>query len=682
MNLSEKIKNRIKKEALDDINQRNLINEINLYVQTEKIPSQEKLSFGLKDVSLSQNTALVFADLAPRYNWGHPCQHRLYNAETGDLYEVRDADFPPMEYFTNFETFEPVHEPVKQIDSVQMKAGRFLGSTVPAINEALSCAPGNRYAILFSGLSNNRHTNDLEFMYRTLIDIYGFEAEKIYVLNHNGTVDYFGDPHPVVKWPGDNTPYRMIVNGPGTKSAFDNVLGKIAAKIGRYDFLFIHTNNHGGHNGESCICCYPESGGSWIPYYSSEFAAKLKNTLPTFASLMVVMEQCHSGGFLNPIIKSSPAITTHVAAACEELRSSIGGANFDPFAFDWIAGVTGKHPDGSALKQIVDADYDGAVSAAEAFVYANAVHDAYDTPVVDDYPAGCGTRMFLGFPNLLVSNNLYIKRSNFAAIHYGNKGLLGQAASFNPDRGNSGLWIEGSTDGSECGGIFANGNTLCLWSPGDNDILRVYDEDSFYLPNPLPKFEIAGNGNVGIGVPVPASMLHVLGRITAGRNFDGFSGGITFLPGDGYAWFHIDNGPAGARPLGRLRISYGANPGEQEVISILQNGTVGIRTSAPRGTLDVNGTIVQRGTMLHADHVLNQGYDLESIDEHTEFMLKEKRLKAIPLSTKDEGGNDILEYGSYIKGIIEELEKAHLYIARLSKSIEEQKKVISKLSGI
>ncbi len=82
------------------------------------------------------------------------------------------------------------------------------------------------------------------------------------------------------------------------------------------------------------------------------------------------------------------------------------------------------------------------------------------------------------------------------SFFYGNRGRLSQAVSnFNPDNNNNGLWIEGSHDG-ESAGIFMNGNTLVLWSPGDNQLLRIYDEDS--LPSGSPVFVIDGLGNVSI----------------------------------------------------------------------------------------------------------------------------------------------------------------------------------------
>jgi hypothetical protein len=81
------------------------------------------------------------------------------------------------------------------------------------------------------------------------------------------------------------------------------------------------------------------------------------------------------------------------------------------------------------------------------------------------------------------------------SFFYGNRGRLGQAVDFNPDNDNNGLWVEGSHDG-ESAGLFMNGNTLVMWSPGDNQLVRIYDEDS--LPGGNPLFVIDGGGNVSI----------------------------------------------------------------------------------------------------------------------------------------------------------------------------------------
>lgn len=102
------------------------------------------------------------------------------------------------------------------------------------------------------------------------------------------------------------------------------------------------------------------------------------------------------------------------------------------------------------------------------------------------------------------------------------------------------------------------------------------------------------SGNVGLGLGNPRTPLHVLGRISTGLDHSS-AGAVTFFPPDGFAWFHIDNGPAGGRPMGRLRISHGGTPGATEIVNILQNGRVGIGTNAPRERLDVNGNIAVTG---------------------------------------------------------------------------------------
>ena len=104
-------------------------------------------------------------------------------------------------------------------------------------------------------------------------------------------------------------------------------------------------------------------------------------------------------------------------------------------------------------------------------------------------------------------------------------------------------------------------------------------------------------------------------------------------------------------------------------MTVLKNGNVGIGTSTPGGTLDVNGTIYQRGSSLHADYVFEDDYELESIQKHSEYMWTNKHLPAIPKAKVDDNGNEIVEVGSHRKGIVEELEKAHIYISQLEERI-------------
>jgi hypothetical protein len=105
--------------------------------------------------------------------------------------------------------------------------------------------------------------------------------------------------------------------------------------------------------------------------------------------------------------------------------------------------------------------------------------------------------MAINFFNNLQVNKGYIEiddggtANQRGIISYGVNGKIGSTTGWTPDTGgNPGLWVEGSNDG-ESGGIFMNGNTCALWSPGDQGILKIYDEDSF---SQGPVYQITGSG--------------------------------------------------------------------------------------------------------------------------------------------------------------------------------------------
>lgn len=390
MTISSEVLNKVKQHAIAHLQSRNDISHrhVNLHLLSRAVEKGHALTLGLdRSVSLSRESVLVLVDHAPLCNWGHPCEHLLYDAKSGEHYETHASELPPPSYHHNPELYQSIHTPVAY--PAAEKAQLVSPGRIPKLDNALANATGNKYAILFSGMSNNRHLNDLEFLYRTLLDIYKFDPANIIVLNYDGKVNYAGGPQPVTSWPGNHTPYRISVNGSGTNTALGQAFDTMKGKLKAGDFLLVHTNNHGGGpsaDPQAWLCCYP----SWNSFTATDFGNKLK-TLPAIASLMVMMEQCHSGGFQDAVLNNSSAQVTSFSAACIATANSMGGADFDPYARDWIAGVTGNNPDGSALSKPVPKP----ASASDAYLYANAVKVAGDSPVYADKPAGCGKTQYL-----------------------------------------------------------------------------------------------------------------------------------------------------------------------------------------------------------------------------------------------------------------------------------------------
>ena len=242
---------------------------------------------------------------------------------------------------------------------------------IVALPQWIFCDSADRWhVILYAGASMNRHVNDIEFLYRTLVNVYLIPRENITVLSYDGTLAYNNAnweryTGTIEPWPGNNTPYQLSIDGAGTRADLLAAITAVGERLGPDDNLLLHTNNHGNLvNGSSTIISY--SG----PDTTEDDLQGAVAALPAFNSLMVMMEQCFSGGFIQPIMDASPARCTSVATAVDASKSSDGGPYFDPFALAWINAMAGAEPDGSALSPAPTTDAQGFVTAQDAFDYA------------------------------------------------------------------------------------------------------------------------------------------------------------------------------------------------------------------------------------------------------------------------------------------------------------------------
>ncbi len=362
----------------------------NLHIDVHVYKTGEVIGPQFQKIKALKPSILIFADDEPMANFGHTCRYFMYDSKTGDFLHEKAARFPPVAKANQAMTLKAYHEPVRLVENPNLFKPYF-----PAWRCPIIIPKGTRYAILFSGMSNKRHLNDMEFLYRTLIDIYAFNPAHIYVLNYDGSLNTQNGVQTI--WPGDGTPYRISVTGAGNSAGFEAAINDLKGKIKPLDTLLIHCNNHGDSDtpdggitwvpNTAFLCTYP----SWGKYYHTDFSNKLAE-LPKFRHLIVMLEQCHSGGFNASIIANSPADATSVASAATEFKNSYVSAdgNWDPFARDWIAAQNGHTPFGGSLSYNPDTDSNGKIQANEAFQYAYTVRDLRDTPNYSESSAAGG----------------------------------------------------------------------------------------------------------------------------------------------------------------------------------------------------------------------------------------------------------------------------------------------------
>jgi hypothetical protein len=203
------------------------------------------------------------------------------------------------------------------------------------------------------------------------------------------------------------------------------------------------------------------------------------------------------------------------------------------------------------------------------------------------------------------------------------------------------------------------------------------------------------DNKVGIGTDTPQTLLDVVGaggevsRTREGAHVvertDGNAANIRFKVDNAtktQSWLFMNGGNNGIFTIydeTAGKSAFVAYPNSVSYTLVLRGGKVGVGTNTPQAPLDVNGAIYQRGVELHADYVFNPDYNLESIEEHTATMWKNKHLPALPKASVDDAGLEVINVGQHRRGMLEELEKAHVYIAELHERLSDKERHIGSL---
>ncbi|MFH1066019.1 MAG: C13 family peptidase [Nanoarchaeota archaeon] len=200
-----------------------------------------------------------------------------------------------------------------------------------------------KYAVLISGQTEERHALNMTLVYNFLLDR-GFNEKNIYVIDGKG----------------DDRLYCYPVNASATvnnvKAAFDS----LQSKLDKNDSLFVYVSDHGGsiESPEGDLSTISTSDGSTLDQRTFEsFINGLKYGLGVF-----LFDQCYSGGFAE---ETGHGNNVSMASASADASAYSGGIHNSFTAYFIKAFI---------YEAQSDANHDGKVSLTEAFNYAETNH--------------------------------------------------------------------------------------------------------------------------------------------------------------------------------------------------------------------------------------------------------------------------------------------------------------------
>ena len=183
---------------------------------------------------------------------------------------------------------------------------------------------------------------------------------------------------------------------------------------------------------------------------------------------------------------------------------------------------------------------------------------------------------------------------------------------------------------------------------------------------------IKSDGNVGIGTTSPGAGLEINKGSTnnlallLNSSGPGWGSGIQFLNtgGAGLSYgIYIDNANPNKWHFANNNISLDA-------ITIISNNNVGIGTTSPNNTLDVNGTIRAKEVKVEtgwSDFVFEKDYNLRSLKQVESYIKENKHLPDIPSAKQVE--EEGLSMTDMMKKQMQKIEELTLYVIEQNKQL-------------
>lgn len=330
-----------------------------------------------------KNSWVYFVDELPYSNWSHKCRFLFVDKSTGELSSIAAVN-PPKD----------LKEWVMLTEYPNVPEGSLFNFENIG-NLRVNGQASNCYAVIISGGADSynnwvRYWNDCSAIYSTLIRVYGYSRDHISVIMSDGTNPGADRHHNNGTY--DSSPLDLDGDGTNdiqyaaTKANIALVFNALSQKMTSNDFLFIFTTDHGGQTSGDNV--YLNLWGETMS--DAEFAKEVKKV--NAGQISIVMEQCHSGGFISDLSSEGRVLAT-ACTANENSYAMPPNYTYNEFVYHWIGAVAGIKPDGGVVK--ADVNGDGVVSMQEAFQYARTADTQTETPQYNSIGASLGNSLSL-----------------------------------------------------------------------------------------------------------------------------------------------------------------------------------------------------------------------------------------------------------------------------------------------
>lgn len=338
------VKAQFSKQQADNLVLNHILNDSLSYKDVYKLPEFKNsgstiLLYDYATVNLPYaSNYIYFVDDLPFAGWSHPCRYIIVNTVNGD-YTIVHHKKHPINLNTDYLTISQMPRP--QISSV-----------FESVTSSNNASPDNNlYAVLICGLDEDIYWRNTSVIYNTLIKVYGYKRENIFVLYNDGTTNYGttnldGDIYNISDF--DYPAFKSSILATFSELAGETHNIAEIPELNSSNQLFVYVTDHGDTENNKSNICLPNGELLW----DSELANYVKNI--KCGSMIFMLQQCYSGGFTDDLLDFN---TYNVACKNRTIHTSampteqayreqfLSGLKYSEFTFYWAAAARGHYFD-------------------------------------------------------------------------------------------------------------------------------------------------------------------------------------------------------------------------------------------------------------------------------------------------------------------------------------------------